>query len=90
MGYSQGYPVRASWEGQVLFQGERLPLAGRVSMDYLAVNLGDRRAKVGDELTLVGREMDSSVTVEDLAEWAGTIPYEILTGFTSTIPRLYF
>lgn len=90
LGYSHGFPVRASGSAHVLYQGECIPVAGRVSMDYLAINLGDRTAHAGDEVTVIGQELDQSVTAEDFAEWAGTIPYEILTGLAPSIPRLCF
>lgn len=90
VGYSLGFPVRASGQASVLYQGERVPLVGRVSMDYLAVDLGNRNAHVGDEVTLIGQELNQEITVEDLAAWAGTIPYEILTGLSPEIPRLFF
>ena len=73
----------------VMGEEEKIPVAGRVSMDYLAVNFGDLNPAAGDEVTLIGEENGNRITVEDLAAWAGTIPYEIATGFALNIPRLY-
>jgi len=89
VGYSHGYPWRASSRALVLWKNKMLPVAGRVSMDYLAVNFGDNNPAVGDEVTLIGEENGGKITVEDLASWAGTIPYEIVTGFAQNVPRLY-
>jgi len=87
-GYSHGYPY-AAWENaSVLFQGKRYPLAGKVSMDYIAVNLGNTEAKEGDTVTLLGEDQNERITAEDLAGWAGTIPYEIVTRLNSHLPRV--
>lgn len=88
-GYSHGYPFAAARQARVLYQGQKLPLAGRVSMDYIAVNFGDLRPQPGDEVTLIGEDLDQSVSAEDLAAWSGTIPYEIVTGLSAFLPRVY-
>ena len=89
VGYSHGYPFHLSNNAWVLYKGKRYPLAGRVSMDYLTVDLGDTEAKAGDEVTLLGEDGDASITAEDLAAWAETIPYEIVTRLISRLPRFY-
>jgi len=87
-GYSQGYPYAAWKNASVLFQGRRYPLAGKVSMDYIAVDLGNATAKEGDTVTLIGEEQAERITAEDIAGWAGTIPYEVLTRLNSNLPRM--
>jgi alanine racemase len=59
-------------------------------MDQLMVNIEWETAYNGDEVILIG-EADSgaAITVEDLAEWAGTIPWEILTNINTRVPRIY-
>ena len=89
VGYSHGYPFTASNKAYVLFRGKRYPIAGRVSMDYLTVNLGDAEAQAGDEITLLGEEQSTCIHAEDLARWAGTIPYEIITRILPGLPRIY-
>ena len=89
IGYSHGYPFTASNKATVLYHGKRYPIAGRVSMDYLAFNLGDDNAKVGDEVTLIGKSGEDCIRPEELAAWAGTIPYEIVTRMSPRIPRFY-
>ncbi len=90
VGYSQGYPFSLSNCGEALFQGRRFPVVGRVSMDYVTVNFGPdfSGAKVGEVVTLLGREGKEEITAETLAEKAGTIPYEIVTRLNPAIPRI--
>ena len=88
-GYSHGYPVRASHKAHALVQGEIRPLAGRISMDYLTVDLGSLPARIGDEVILIGESNDQRILAEDVAGWAGTIPYEILTRLSAAMPRRY-
>lgn len=87
-GYSHGYPYAAWKKASVLFQGKRYPLAGKVSMDYIAVDLGKAEAKEGDTVTLIGEEQGDRITAEDIAGWSGTIPYEIVTRLNSHLPRV--
>jgi alanine racemase len=87
-GYSHGYPYAAWKNASVLFQGNRYPLAGKISMDYIAVNLGNTEAKEGDTVTLIGEDRSERITAEDIAGWAGTIPYEILTRLNPNLPRI--
>jgi alanine racemase len=87
-GYSHGYPYAAWKNASVLFQGRRYPLAGKVSMDYIAVDLGNTTAKEGDTVTLVGEDQNERITAEDIADWAGTIPYEVLTRLNPNLPRI--
>ena len=89
IGYSHGYPFNASNRAWILYRGKRYPIAGRVSMDYIAVNLGDTPAKAGDEVTLIGEDSGEKISAEELARWSGTIPYEIVTRLISRIPRFY-
>jgi alanine racemase len=87
-GYSHGYPYAAWKKASALFQGKRYPLAGKVSMDYMAVDLGSAEAKEGDTVTLLGEDQNERITAEDIAHWAGTIPYEVVTRLNPHIPRI--
>ena len=87
-GYSHGYPYAAWKNASVLFRGKRYLLAGKVSMDYIAVNLGNTEAQAGDTVTLIGEDQNERITAEDIAGWAGTIPYEIVTRLSSHLPRI--
>ena len=89
-GYAHGYPFHLSGKGAVLYRGRRFRIAGRVSMDSLMVDLGPAtQARIGDEVTLLGTLGEERLSAEDLAQAAGTIPYEIVTRLESGIPRFY-
>lgn len=91
VGYGDGYPWRLSNKGKVIIKGKLFPIAGRVCMDHTMVNLGRNNSiKQGDEVILIGGQGKSKITAENLAEWAGTIPYEILTRLSLSIPRIYY
>lgn len=80
VGYFHGYPRSLSNRGEVLVNGERCRVVGRVTMDQIMVDLGpESQAKVDEEVILAGAQGDQSITFEEMAEKAGTIPYEILT-----------
>jgi alanine racemase len=90
LGYGDGFPRALSSRGQVLVRGERRPIVGRICMDQFMVDLGaDGSAWNEDEVVLVGEQGGQSITVEEVAQRAGTIPYEILTGLNQRIPREY-
>lgn len=86
IGYGDGYPRHAGTGTPAWVAGHRIRLIGRVSMDMLAVDLTSApSACPGDPVELWGRH----VSVDEVAENAGTIGYELLTGVTARVPRLY-
>lgn len=91
VGYGHGYPFRLSNCGEVIVAGRRVPIMGRVTMDMTMVDVTDvtPRPGLGDEVMLLGGAGESTITVDDIARWAGTISYEILTGISRRVPRLY-
>ena len=89
VGYGDGYPRALSGKSEVLIRGHRYPVRGRVCMDQLMVDIARDSAYNGDEVVLLGGQGDQRITAEELAEHAGTIPYEILTGINTRVPRLY-
>ena len=90
VGYGDGYPRALSSRGQVLLRGQRHPLVGRVCMDQFMVDIGPAgEAYNEDEVVLIGQQGDAGISTEALAQVAGTIPYEILTGLNERIPREY-
>ncbi|MBC8506861.1 MAG: alanine racemase [Anaerolineales bacterium] len=89
VGYGDGYFRAMSHKAQVVIRGKRYPVVGRISMDQIVVNIEWDSAYNDDEVLLIGEMDDESVTAEDLAEWAGTIPYEILTNINTRVPRVY-
>ena len=58
-------------------------------MDQIVVNIEQGSAYNGDEVILLGSDEKKSITCEELADWAGTIPYEILTNINTRVPRIY-
>ncbi len=90
IGYGDGYPRALSSRGEVLVRGRRLPIAGRICMDQFMVDIGpEGTAYNGDEVVLIGRQGEAAISCEAVAQAAGTIPYEILTGLNERIPREY-
>ena len=90
MGYGDGYPRLLSNRGEVLIRGRRHPVVGRVCMDQFMVDVGTGTdVRVGDEVVIIGAQGDERITANELATWAETIPYEILTRITSRVPRHY-
>ncbi|MBK8433239.1 MAG: alanine racemase [Chloroflexi bacterium] len=89
VGYGDGYFRALSNKAQVLIHGRRYPVIGRICMDQLMVNIGWESAYNGDEVILVGQSGAETITFEELAEWANTIPYEILTNINTRVPRVY-
>ncbi|NLO28601.1 MAG: alanine racemase [Actinobacteria bacterium] len=78
IGYGDGVSRAFSNQGEVLINGRRYPVAGRISMDSFAVDVGtDGNVKVSDTVTLIGADGEDRITVEDLARRQGTINYEI-------------
>jgi alanine racemase len=89
IGYGDGYPRNLSNLAPVLIKGRRFKISGRVCMDQIMVDVGDLPVKVGDEAVLIGSQGNKTITSEELAELAGTIPYEIVCGLGSRVPRIY-
>lgn len=84
-GYGDGYPRHAGTGTPAWINGHRVRLIGRVSMDMLAVDLSQvPDARPGDTVELWGRH----VSVDEVAQHAGTIGYELLTGVTARVPRV--
>lgn len=88
IGYEDGLPVAASGKGLVLIRGRRLPIAGRVSMDYASVDVEDAPVEIGDPVIVFGgSQREASLPIEVAAEVAGTIPYELLVRVGRRVQR---
>jgi len=85
IGYGDGYPRHIGPDASVLLRGKRVPVVGRVSMDMITVDLRGVAAEVGDKVMLWG----DGLPVEEVAAWAGTIPYTLLCGVTERVERRY-
>ena len=89
VGYGDGYFRAMSNRAQVIIRGQKYPQVGRICMDQMMVDLEQGSAYNGDEVILIGADGPQQVSAEDLAGWAGTIPYEILTNIGARVPRVY-
>ena len=89
VGYGDGYFRSMSGRARVVINGKSYPVVGRICMDQIMVDIGEDSAFNGDEVILLGSDGDAAITVEQLAEWAGTIPWEVLTNINTRVPRVY-
>ncbi len=89
LGYADGVPWTAANRGEVWLAGARRPVVGRVSMDYTGVEVGDAPVGIGAEAIVFGRGSDGGISVEDAAERAGTLHYELLVRVGGRVPRRY-
>ena len=90
VGYADGYPRALSNRGRVLIRGHFAPIIGRVCMDQLMVDITDiPGVQVEDVVTLIGRDGENHIPVEEVADPAGRFNYEMLCTITARIPRVY-
>lgn len=89
VGYGDGYFRSMSNRAEVIIRGKRYPMVGRVCMDQIMINIEWDSAYNDDEVILIGESGAAAIRCEDLAAWAGTIPYEVLTNINTRVPRVY-
>ena len=90
VGYGDGYARSLSNRGYVLIRGRRAPILGRVCMDQFMVDVTDiPEASVLDEVTLLGRNGEETITMEDLGELSGRFNYEFACCIGKRVPRSY-
>jgi alanine racemase len=89
MGYADGLSRLLSNRGSALVRGQRAPIAGRVSMDQTILDVTDiPGVEIGDEVVIIGQQGGDSITAFELADLAGTIPYEVLCDISARVPRV--
>ncbi len=89
-GYGDGYPYSLTNRGQAIVSGQRAPVVGNVCMDLTMLDVTDiPDCAIGDPVTLLGSAAGGSITANEVANWAGTIPYEIVCGVSPRVPRVY-
>ena len=88
IGYADGYSRLLSNVGMALIGGKPRNLAGQVCMDVSVFEV-DSSVNIGDEVVLIGRQGSHHINAEQIAEKIGTITYEILTGISKRVPRIY-
>jgi Alr-MurF fusion protein len=88
LGYADGYPRRlGNGTGKVWINRQLAPVIGTVCMDMFMIDVtGINEVKEGDTVIVFGQQLP----VQQVAQWAGTIPYEIMTGISQRVKRVYF
>ena len=90
VGYGDGYSRGLSNKGWVLIKGKKAPICGRVCMDQFMVDVTDiPDVKIGDAVTLLGKDGDETITMEQLGELSGRFNYEFACLITPRVPRIY-
>ena len=94
MGYADGLPYRLSNKADVLFRGKRVPIVGRICMDFFMIDVTmvvDKQEEVnkGEEVVIFGSQENNFISVEEQAEKANSIPYELLTCLGNRVHREY-
>lgn len=89
VGYADGYPRSLSNKGFVLIRGKRAPIIGRVCMDQFMVDVTQIEAELLDEVTLLGRDGEEEITVDELGALSGRFPYEFVCVIGKRVPRIY-
>lgn len=90
VGYADGYPRALSSKGEVLINGKRVPIIGKVCMDQMMVDITDAGdVRIEDVATLIGRDGDEFISVEEMAEAAGSFNYEMLCRIGKRVKRKY-
>jgi len=88
-GYADGLNRLLSNRGSVLVRGQRAPIAGRISMDLTTIDVTDiPGVEIGDEVAILGEQGKERITAYDHADFANTIPYEILCNIAARVPRV--
>lgn len=90
VGYADGYPRSLSNKGHVLIRGKKAPIIGRICMDQFMVDVTDIEGVCfGDDATLIGKDGNETITVEDLSELSGRFNYEFVCDLGKRIPRVF-
>ena len=90
VGYAEGIDRHLSNMGFMLLNGAVVPIVGRVCMNMTILDITKRpKSKLGDEVVIIGRSRNKQITATDIADWAGTINYEITTRIPESLPRIF-
>ncbi len=90
VGYGDGYSRLLSNQGQMLVNGKRAPVVGRVCMDLTMLDVGHiDGVKAGDEAVLIGKQGEEEISADEMADLLGTINYEIVTQLMARVERVY-
>lgn len=89
IGYGDGYPRLLSSKGNMIVNGKKASIIGRVCMDQTILDITGIDCSVGDEVTVIGKDGDCEITAYDIADAIDTINYEIVCSIASRVPRVY-
>lgn len=90
VGYADGYPRTLSNKGWVLIHGQKAPILGRICMDQFMVDVTHiADVKHGDEVTLIGRDGDECIHIDELGDLSGRFAYEFACDISKRVPRVY-
>jgi alanine racemase len=90
LGYADGYPWQLSNRGKVLVKERRVPIIGRVCMDAFMVDLTELPdVKIGEEVVLLGKQGKEKIEAHQIAGWANSFSYEIISRMGKRLPRVY-
>ena len=90
VGYADGYPRKLSNKGWVLIHGKKAPILGRVCMDQFMADVTEiDNVKKGDEVTLLGRDGDEFISIEEMGDLCGRFSYEFACDISPRVPRVY-
>ena len=91
LGYADGYPRNLTGKGYVLIRGKKAPIIGRICMDQFMVDVTDiPECREGDEVTLIGRDGNECITMEELGALSGRFNYEFACEIGKRTPRVFF
>jgi alanine racemase len=89
VGYADGFRRAPTRWRAVLVRGQRAPLVGRVCMDQTMIDVSHvPNVRVGDEVVLIGRQGEDEISAEEVADWLGTINYEVVSEILARVPRV--
>ena len=89
-GYGDGYLRTGSNRAEVLIGGHRCRVLGRITMDQMLADVSAvSNVQPGDEAVLIGRQGEGLITAHDVAQWCGTVAWEVLTNISYRVPRMY-
>ena len=89
VGYADGFRRAPTHWQVVLVRGRRAPIVGRVCMDQTMIHVSHiPNVRVGDEVVLIGRQGNDEITAEEVADWLGTINYEVVSEILARVPRI--
>ncbi len=91
VGYADGYLRKLSQKGQILIKGKFAPIVGTICMDQFVCDVTDLGFEVvaGDLVTLIGKDVDNEISVDNIAQKLDTINYEVICSISNRVPRVY-